>query len=183
MKVTHQDSTRLTLSGVPGTLRWMAFAVVVGLAIDGFVGYLAWIQWEEHGPGLFLLPLSVGMLMGTAFLIFGVLQLLARESLVLDQQTGTGRYESNSPIVTTSKPFRFKLENIHSVVISTQTIERSVAVTEPGWSEATECKAVLRVAKPRRTVALDDTQNGRLERVNQLAERVAGFLSIEVTRE
>ena len=183
MKLKHQSEAKLTLSGVPGTFRWMAFAIAVGLAVDGFVGYLMWIQWEEGGPGLFILPLSVGMLMGSAFVVIGVLQLFARERLVLDKQSGTGQYESNSPIITTEKPFTFKLDDVHSVVVSTQMIERHIAANEPGWSEATQCKAVLRVVKPRRGVTLDETQNGRVKRVNRIAKEVAGFLATEVIRE
>jgi len=183
MKLKHQSEARLTLSGVPGTFRWMAFAIAVGLAVNGFVGYLMWIQWEEGGPGLFILPLSVGMLMGSAFVVIGVLQLFARERLVLDKQSGKGQYESNSPIITTEKPFTFKLDDVHSVVVSTQMIERHIAANEPGWSEATQCKAVLRVVKPRRGVTLDETQNGRVKRVNRIAKEVAGFLATEVIRE
>jgi len=183
MKVRHQTKTKLILSGVPGTLRWMVFAIAVGLAVTGFTAFLLWIQWEENGPGLFILPLSVGMLVGTAFVIIGVLQLFARERLILDKQTGKGQYESNSPVITTEKTFEFRLEDVHSVVVSTQTIEHPVSVNEPGWSEAKECKASLRVVRPRRSVTLDETQNGRVKRVIRIAEEVAGFLSTEVISE
>lgn len=183
MKVKHQTETKLILSGVPGTRRWMVFAIAVGLAVTGFSAFLLWIQWEENGPGLFILPLAVGMLVGTAFVIIGVLQLFARERLVLDKQTGKGQYESNSPVITTETPFEFRLEDVHSVVVSTQTIEHPVSVSEPGWSEAKECKVSLRVVRPRRSVTLDETQNGRVKRVIRIAEEVAGFLSTEVISE
>ena len=131
---------------------------------------------------MFLLPVGTGIVIGLALFGVGVVQLFARERLVLDRSTGRGTYESNSPIVTTEKPFKFKLENVNSVVISQENVETHVAGIEPGMSESKVCKAVLRVSKPRRAVTLDETQNGRTQRVSAVAEQVAGFLGKTVER-
>jgi hypothetical protein len=129
-----------------------------------------------------LLPIGIGTLIGLALFGVGVVQLFARERLVLDRSTGRGTYQSNSPIVTSEKPFKFKIENVNSVVISQETVGTYVAGIDPGMSESKVYKALLRVSRPRRAVIIDETQNGRNERVVKMAETIAEFLGKRVER-
>ncbi|MCH1498163.1 MAG: hypothetical protein L7U83_03750 [Akkermansiaceae bacterium] len=182
MKIQHQSKTKLILGGVAGTLRWMiALALIGGGIVAAFVSF-GWILWKEEGAGISLFPIGIGTLVGLALFGMGVAQLFSRERLVLDWSTGWGAYESNSPLVTTEKPFKFKIGNVSSVVITIETVETSVAVDVPVVSEVKICKAVMRVNKPRRAVILDETQNGRTQRVSAVAEKVAGFLGKTVER-
>lgn len=153
----------------------IALVLIGGGMIAAFVSF-GWILWKEEGAGMSLLPIGIGTLIGLALFGVGVVQLFSRERLVLDRSTGRGTYESNSPLVTTEKPFKFKIENVNSVVITIETVETNVSVDVPGVSEVKVCKAVMRVNKPRRAVTLDETQNGRTQRVSAVAEQVAGFL-------
>jgi|TARA_B110000914_G_scaffold219960_1_gene229321 hypothetical protein len=176
MKIQHQTKTKLELGGVAGTLRWMVALLLIGGAIMTSCGIFALKLWQEEGPVMFLVPVGSGVLIGLALFGVGLVQLFASERLILDRSAGRGSYESNSPIVTTEKPFKFKLTSINSIVITQETVEAPVALTQSGMSESTVCKAVLRVTKPRRAVTLDETQNGRVERVTKIAEQVADFL-------
>ncbi|MGK0189552.1 MAG: hypothetical protein ACI9R3_005369 [Verrucomicrobiales bacterium] len=160
----------------------MIALALIGGGIAAACGAFIQMQWREEGSGMFLLPLGIGMLIGLVLFGVGVVQLFAKERLVLDRSTGRGTYESNSPIVTTEKPFKFKIENVNSVVITMETVEINVSLDGLGRSEAKVCKAVLRVNKPRRAVTLDETQNGRTQRVSAVAEHVAEFLGIAVRR-
>ena len=45
------------------------------------------------------------------------------------------------------------------------------------------CRARLRVLKPRRAIVLDETENGQERRVQTVAEAVAGWLELEVTKQ
>lgn len=182
MKIQQQSETRIVLGGVAGTLRWMMALALIGSGIVAACCSFGWTLWNEEGAGMFLLPIGTGILIGLALFAVGVVQLFAREKLVLDRSTGRGAYESNSPIVTTGKPFKFKLENVDSVVITEETIETHMAAGEPGMSESKVCKATLRVTKPRRAVTLDETQNGRIQRVTSIAEQVSKFLGKTVER-
>lgn len=182
MKIQYQSESKLIIGGVAGTLRWMIALIMIGVGIAMACGAFAWMTWKAEGPGMYLLPLGIGGLIGLAMFGVGVVQLFARERLVLDRATGRGTYESSSPIVTTGKPFKFKLADVDSVVMTTETIDTNVTAGSPGIGETKVCKAVLRVTKPRRAVTLDETQNGRTERVTAMAGRVAGFLGKTVER-
>jgi len=182
VKIQHQSESKLTLGGVAGTLRWMIALIVIGDGIAMACGAFAWIVWNAEGPGMYLLPLGIGALIGLALFGVGVVQLFARERLVLDRATGRGTYESNSPIVATGKPFKFKLADVDSVVMTTETVETHASVGRPGIGETKVRQAVLRVTKPRRAVTLDETQNGRTERVTAIADQVARFLGKTVER-
>ena len=132
---------------------------------------------------MFLLPLGLGVLIGVALFVVGVVQLFARERFVLDRTSGIGAYESNSPIVATDKPFKFKFENVSGAAITTETIDQNHPSADSGIIEAKICKAILRVNTPRRVVTLDETQNGRAGRVTAIAEQVAKFLGLDVREE
>jgi hypothetical protein len=183
MQVKFESDSKVILGGVAGTLRWMIALIVIGGGVTVASVAFARALWREEGAGMYLLPLGVGVLIGVALLVVGAVQLFARERLVLDRVAGMGAYESNSPIVTTEKPFKFKFENVSAVVITTETVDPNHPSADPGIIEAKICKAILRVNRPRRAVTLDEPQNGRVGRVTAIADQVAEFLGIDVGEE
>ena len=160
----------------------MIALIVIGDGIMLASGAFGWRMWKDQGPGMYLLPVGIGALIGLALFGVGLIQLFARERLVLDRSKAEGLYESNSPIVTTGKSFKFKLSDVDSVVLSTETIDTHVSAGGPGMGETNVCQALLRVTQPRRAVTLDETQNGRTERVTAIAGQVARFLGKTVER-
>ena len=143
---------------------------------------LGWYIWLETDMKLILLPLSIGTLMGAAFLWIGVMQLKSSEQLVLNKNDQTGVYVSTSPIVVTEKSCRFQWKDIESIEITRQ---EASSVGNPSTGYQPEpgllAMAVIRTKHPRKSIILDETQNGNLDRVQSIAEATATFLEIELT--
>jgi hypothetical protein len=128
------------------------------------------------------LPLSVGLLIAQVILWTGVITLLTgRLTLVLDKTLGTGDYRVCSPIVDAGEPCTFKLEDIHTLAIETQTEERPGAA-DHSLHEVTVHRLRLRLNRPRRAITLDETENNRTARLEELADRVAAFLGTKPVR-
>lgn len=184
MRIIKQSDELLVLSGTPGGMKWMAFMGVMGATMSAFVVYLINAMWSSGGWSMGMLPLGFGFLLGQLFFWMGVVALFGRQRLVFDKAARTGAYTVFSPIVKTAKPFKFSFDHIHSVTLS-QTTEVMPSQDSQGRSSSRAveiCSAKLRTTKPRRSVLLDETQNGRDQRVTALAEAVAGFLDLPVTR-
>ena len=143
---------------------------------------MGWYIWEETDTKLALLPLSIGALMGAGFLWIGVMQLKSSEQLVLDKNNQTGVYVSTSPFVVTEKSCRFQWKDIESIEITRQeasTVGNPSTGHQPEHSQLS--MAVLKTKRPRRSIILDETQNGNLDRVKTIADSTAVFLEIELT--
>lgn len=183
MRLRSNDGKILTLTGIPGGLRWMLFATVVGAAIVTVAGAFIRMQWTSSGWSFSFIPLGLGVLLGLAFLAIGALQLLARERLTLDRQIGRGDYRSNSPVVETPKPFDFRLEDVAEVRLIHRSEWRRGSSHEQTGHQAEIWRAELRIRTPRRTVVLDESQNGREQRVRPIAQTVADFLALDLAED
>ena len=107
---------------------------------------------------------------------------VGRMRLVLDRVTGNGSYDVYSPVIDVGKPCSFRLEEIDSVAIERHE-EARPHNDEHGSFPAKVCRARLRVCRPRRAILLDETENGQERRVLAVAEAVAGWLELEVTKQ
>lgn len=162
---------------------WMAFATVFGAALMAATGWFAVVSVRELGGYLQLVPLGVGFLMGIAFFLIGLWTLVAgRMQLVFDRVTGEGAYDVYSPVIEVGKPCVFKLAAIDSVTIERVEEDRPHQ-DDHGNFPAKVCRACLRVRKPRRTIVLDETENGREDRVQSVAIGVAAWLEVPVTQQ
>ena len=174
------------LSGVPGGAGWMAFAAVLGAAISAIVGVVAFRDWQQHGLHGGLLPLGLGLLVGLLPLVVGVAQSFARERLMLDRNHRSGAYASNSPFVTTARPFDFTFDDVAGVVLAFR-IETHQTSGPSGRSRAATpsrvWSATLRTTSPRRSVVLDESQSDGEARVRAVAEAVASFIGVDVDDE
>ena len=120
--------------------------------------------------------------MGAGFLWIGVMQLKSSEQLILDKNNQTGVYVSTSPIVVTEKSCRFQWKDIESIEITRQeasTVGNPSTGHQPEPSQLS--MAVLKTKRPRRSIILDETQNGNLDRVKSIADATAAFLELELT--
>ena len=183
MQIVENTTERLVLKGKPGSVHWMVFATLLGVSVMAASGWFAWVSVRETGGYLQLLPLGIGFLMGGAFFLIGLVSLVVgRMRLVLDRVSGNGSYDVYSPVIDVGKPCLFRLEEIDSVAIERHEEARPHSDAH-GSFPAKVCRARLRVRKPRRSIMLDETENGQERRVQAVAEGVAGWLKLEVTRQ
>jgi hypothetical protein len=183
MRIVENTTERLVLKGTPGSVHWMVFATLLGVAVMVASAWFAWVSVRETNGYLQLIPLGIGFLMGIAFFLIGLVTLaVGRMRLVLDRVTGRGSYEVYSPVLDVGKPCSFRLEAIDSVAIERHE-EARPHNDEHGSFPAKVCRARLRVRKPRRVIVLDETQNNQERRVQAVAEAVAGWLELEVTKQ
>lgn len=159
----------------------MLFAAALGAGITSFCIYLIWLQWTNDGFSFSFIPLGAGILFGLLFLALGVAQLRARERLTLDRQIGRGSYTSNSPMVVTAKPFEFDLDNIAEIRLTHRVEYREAGGPDNHAPNRAEIwRLELSTTKPRRTVLIDESQNGREQRVRSIAEQLGEFLDVEL---
>ena len=184
MYVKHQTETRLELAGIPGRRIWMIALCIFGALFTAApIWFMVQMYHEFDGWSWSFLPLSVGVLIGQGLFWTGAITLaVGRLSMVLDTSSGTGEYEVNSPVIEVGKPCQFKLENVDSVVLEASEEWR------PGHNDGPETtakvvRAKLRIKSPRRSVLLDETENGQLQRVETVAETVATFLNKPLVRD
>lgn len=148
-----------------------------GLFLTAVLVCFAYLFYKEHGGWAWPhLALGFGLLIAQVILWTGIITLaVGRLTLILDTTLGTGEYRVRSPIVEAGTPCKFKLEHIDSVAIETSRESR------PGRLNHAEEEAVvhrlrLRLTHPQRAITLDETENNRLARLEELATHVAGFL-------
>jgi hypothetical protein len=183
MRIVENSTEQLVLKGTPGSVHWMVFATLLGVAVMAASGWFAWVSVKETGGYLQLIPLGIGFLMGGAFFLIGLVTLaVGRMRLVLDRVSGNGSYDVYSPVIDVGKPCSFRLEEIDSVAIERHE-EARPHNDDHGSFPAKVCRARLRVRKPHRAIVLDETENGQERRVQAVAEGVAGWLELEVTRQ
>ncbi len=183
MRIVENTTERLVLKGTPGSVPWMLFATLLGVAVIVASGWLAWVSVREQGGYLQLIALGIGFLIGVAFFLIGLVTLaVGRMQLVLDRVTGNGKYDVDSPVIDVGKPCSFRLEEIDSVSIERHEEDRPHN-DDHGRFPAKVCRARLRVRKPRRAIILDETENGQDQRVEALAKAVAAWLELEVTKQ
>jgi len=183
MRIVENTTERMVLKGLPGGIHWMVFATLLGVAAMAACGWFARVTVRETGGYLQLIPLGIGFLMGVAFFLIGLVTLaVGRMRLVLDRVTGNGSYYVYSPVIDVGKPCSFLLEEIDSVAIERRE-EARPHNDDHGSFPAKVCRARLRVRKPRRAIVLDETENGQERRVQAVAEAVAGWLELEVTKQ
>lgn len=177
MHILEQNDTQLVLAGIPGGRFWMIVLAGIGLLLTGAIGAFAVAMYHQEG-GLAWphFPLSIGILIGQGLFWTGCITLvIGRQRLILDKAAGTGTYQVRSPIVDVGKPCSFKLAHVKDITLETRTETRP---GRPGHAEgeATVHQVRLRLNKPRRAIVLDETEHGKLDRLNALAGRVAEFL-------
>ena len=182
MRIVQNTTERLVLKGMPGSIHWMVFATLLGVAIMTAAVWFAWVSVRETGGYLQLIPLGIGFLMGGGFCSIGLVTLaVGRMRMELDRSTGKGIYDVYSPVIDVGKPCSFRLEQIESVAIERHEEARPDNDNQ-GNFPAKVCRARLRIRKPRRVIVLDETENGQERRVQAVAEAVAGWLEMEVTK-
>ncbi len=181
VKIQKQTSSQLILAGVPGSLTWMLALTFFGLLIMTVTCTMGWYIWQETELKIIFLPLTIGALMGCGFLWVGIMQLKSSEQLILDKNNRTGVYTSTSPIVVTEKSCRFQWKDIESIELSRQ---RPSLTGDPSKGHQTEpsqlSQAVLKTKRPRRSIILDETQNGNFGRIEELPQATAAFLEMEL---
>ena len=159
----------------------MIVLCVFGALFTAGAAAFIWMTYQASGGWSWsFLPLSIGVLIGQGLFWIGAVTLaVGRLTLVLDSSTGTGDYQVRSPVIEVGKPCSFKLEQVDSVIIEATTEWR------PGHDDRPETtanvqRAKLRIKRPRRSITLDETENGRIQRVQGVAETVAAFLGQQV---
>ncbi|MEM0927092.1 MAG: hypothetical protein AAGJ83_13705, partial [Planctomycetota bacterium] len=177
MKVVENTSERMILEGTPGSVRWMVFTMLLGITVMAAAGGFIWVTVRESYGYLQLIPLGMGFLFGVAFFLVGLVTLaMGRMRLVLDREQGSGIYEVFSPVIDVGRPCSFDLDSIESVTVEREKWQRSKSERH---SDSTEfCRVRLRIRRPRRAITLDETQNGRDERIHLLASTVADWLGM-----
>ena len=183
--VKSQTDTRLELAGIPGRRIWMIAICAFGVLATAGAVWFMWMASRESDSGWSwsFLPLSFGVLIGQGFFWIGAITLaVGRMSLVLDNTSGTGDYDVRSPVIEVGKPCHFKLANVNSVALE------ATSEWRPGHGDGPETtakvlRAKLRITKPRRSIVLDETENGRVERVEKVAAAVANFLDKPLQRD
>lgn len=184
MRIVEHTPQRLRLRGVPGGAVWMFFSLVLGLTTMAMSSWFAWASVTVSKSYLPVIPLGLGFLMGILFTSIGFLSLVfGRLTLTLDRVTGTGAYEVRSPVVDAGKPCRFELSQIHSVRLERSVLAGSRNDTNnelltDRQGSAKFCTAVLRITPRRRKIILDETQNGREQRVSKVAQGVSDWLKL-----
>jgi hypothetical protein len=177
MRIHEQTDSLLVLTGIPGRRVWMIVLTGFGLFLTGSLTFFAHLFYKEHGGLMWPhLALGIGLLIAQVILWTGIITLVfGRLTLILDTTLGTGEYRVRSPIVDAGRPCKFKLEHIDSIAIETSRENR------PGRPNHVDAQAVvhrlrLRLTHPRRAITLDETENNRLARLEELATHVARFL-------
>lgn len=183
MRIVENTTERLVLKATPGSVLWMLFATLLGVAVMAATGWFAWVTVREAVGHLQLIPLGIGFLMGVALLLIGLVTLaVGRMRLVLDRLTGTATYDVYSPVIDVGKPCWFRLEEIDVVSLERHN-EARPDNEDHGNFPAKVCRARLRVRKPHRDIVLDETENAQEHRVRGVAEAVAGWLELQITQQ
>jgi len=178
MKIKSHTEHEMVLAGTPGGKVWMVAAVLIGGATTAAAGRFAVLEYAQSGLSWPHLPLALGVLIGQAIFWTGAVTLaVGRQRLVLNRGSGRGRYTVVSPIVEAGTSFEFALGKAREVALEAAREERHGHDGHGGF-DARVVRAVLRVSSPRRSVVLDETQNGREARVRRTADEVAEFLGI-----
>ena len=186
MRVTEVTPQRIRLRGKPGGTLWMSFAALLGLTFMAASVFFAWgavVVSKSYWP---LLPLGFGFLMGILFTAIGLSSLcFGRLALTLDRVTGLGSYEVRSPMIDAGKPCEFELSQIKSVTVTKSESSDAQQPASPLENPkrrrpAKFCVATLRLAPRRRKILLDETQNGREQRVVAVATAVADWLQMPI---
>lgn len=184
MKLRFQTTTHLLLTGVPGSIGWMLFALLLGLLFSGVFGVLAWRHFQAEGYSYNGVMCSLGAALGQLFFWTGLVTLaVGRETLELNKSAAPGScggcYRSRSPIVRVPKSFDFDLSAIEAVSIERFT-ERHPGGRRDGGSEMDVCRARLLINKPRRAITLNEPSNYRDARVTAIGQTVAAFLEVSL---
>ena len=158
----------------------MCFASLLGVAVMLATAAFSIAGVKQTGGYWQLLPLGFGFLMGVGFFLIGVITLcVGRIRLTMDRSEGTGAYEVRSPIIDVGKPCHFNLDKIADVTLE-RFQEKRPSGSGGGSFPAKVCRSRLRLRSPRRVIILDETSNGREERVKAVAHAVADWLKLEI---
>lgn len=180
MKLERQSDSILVLSGVPGGVGFVVVALAFGAAVAAVSAF--GLRWALSPPwgwnSLAALPWCFGLLLGIGFLCFGAGSLLAEERLTLDKAAAAGVYEFRSRLPgVRQRRLEFAFDRIRAV-----SLEHRLESSGGGRGmprPALRARLLLdRQGKLKRdAIELDDTQNGREQRVRELAGHVADFLA------
>jgi len=190
VRIRTDNGQRMILAGVPHGAGWMVFAFVLGLAIIAAAVAFArglYQQGQWGGVG----AMGVGVCIGLVIAWVGATEILKRERLTLDRTTGRGVWRRwNILRPAAAKERTFDLAKGTRVRLSRST-ERRPRASASGPTEAAQAlhaeasvvRADLLISSPRLRIRLDETENGRDRRVTQIAERVAGFLDVDLEQD
>jgi hypothetical protein len=174
--IIEQSESRLVMAGVPGSRRWMIVATLIGVLLTVAVGWFGLEAYRREGVSFSLLSLGIGMLVAQFIFWTGAVTLaVGRLRLVLDRTAGTGEYQVRSPIIDAGKSCSFDLTDVHAVTIE------AVREKRPHY-DVVVFHARLMLNNPRRAIVLEESQNEQVERVEVVAEAVAGFLGTTAER-
>lgn len=168
----------MELRGVPHGLHWMIFSTLLGAALSAFCIFLMSRIAEDGSVGA-LIPMGFGALFGIFFLFFGIDGMMRRESLVIDLDLGSAIYRKWSFLFGEKERTEFQIPDVAEVFLEHRKEQRDT--TEHQMIVAKIWEAKLRIRRPRKSILLEETQNGREQRVRTVAEQVSAYLNVPLT--
>lgn len=176
----------MLLSGSTIGVGWSAFSLLLGSAFAVIASLLARAEYRQAN-WIGAVGLAFGAVLGLLFIGVGIWGLTTRETLSLDKSSQRGLYRVVNQLgLPTARPLEFGLELCDHVELGRRTESRPGNKGGPR-QQVEVFSADLRIlagkGHGKRTVKLDQTENGREERVAAVAQEVSTFLGIELKRD
>ncbi len=176
MQVQKKMASQCILTGIPGSLFWMLLLNFVGLFLVTASLAVGWKWGQEQGLQHPWILSTLGSICGVFSILTGVMQLRAREGLLLDKTTRTGIYSITSPILMGTTHFKFAWEQVECVELA-----KSSEALDKGTEKTRETtKALLKIKNPRKVIILETSNTTVIKHVQSVAQTVADFLEIRV---
>lgn len=185
MKILRTTPERIELGGMPAAGFAMLGGFVVCPVLALGVSFFLWKEWTK--PGAHWYSADVLILFGAAAFIaflWGVCAalFLRREWLVMDKVTQRGEHGTRWVWGTRiGKSMEFDLDRIRHVALE-RYMSSGGGGRRGGGLPRQQKRARLLLDKPRRAIALEDSESGLDSRVEPVAKGVAEWLGVEVRR-
>lgn len=186
MKILRSTPERIELGGVPATGFALLGGCVVCPALAVGVGFFLWKEWTARGahwywPNILILIFAaafVAFLWGVCLSLF-----LRREWLVMDKVTGRG--EHGMRWVWGARIGRvkaFDIDRVRHVSLELYMSSGGGGRRGGGGMPREQKRARLLLDRPRRAILLEDSEGGIDSRVEPVANGVAEWLGVKVSR-
>jgi hypothetical protein len=186
VKISQRSQNSMLLSGSTIGTGWSVFSLLLGSAFTVIAGLLARAEYRQSN-WISAIMLMFGVGLGFVLVGVGIWGLTTRESLRLDKSSQRGLYRVENILgLPTTKSFEFALDRCDHVELGRRTESRPG--NQGGPRQQVEVyTADLRILAGRghgkRSVKLDQTENGREPRVAEVAREVSLFLEIDLKRD
>jgi len=179
VKLKNDDGQKLILGGMPHSIGWITFMIILGpILATASVGAAAGM-WSKSMLGAIAIG-GVGGFLGVVIFWAGFGSAITRERLELDRQIRRGVYRKWMILGGgAGKREEFAFDRVTMIEVNRRSdVNESQAGT--GSTRIHICNADIRLENPEASIRIDSTSNGQEERVELVAAAVAEACGAEL---